>query len=145
MENYYVSIIRRCELSYIRCELEKYGLIPLEGRILRLLKDQCCSQDYLGEILDIDKGRIAKTIFSLEEKKLICRAVNEKNRRQKLVSLTEKGMSIYETLCVIYKKWDNICYTGFTQEERMLNTEFVKRISKNVVEYKKENGGKTNG
>ncbi len=31
MNNHFVSIIRRCELSYVRGEMEKYGLIPLEG------------------------------------------------------------------------------------------------------------------
>ena len=30
MNNHFVSIIRRCELSYVRGEMEKYGVIPLE-------------------------------------------------------------------------------------------------------------------
>lgn len=138
MKNYYVSIIRRGELTYIRGELEQFGLTPLEGRLIRLLKECCYSQDELGEVLDIDKGRIARTIFSLEEKGLISREVNEKNRRQKIVSLTEKGVEVYGAICDIYEAWDDICYKGFTEEERDLNHEFVKRISQNVVEYKKK-------
>lgn len=59
MKNYYVSIIRRCELAYIRSELEEFGLSPLEGRLIRLLKDKFCSQEQLAEDLDIDKSRIA--------------------------------------------------------------------------------------
>lgn len=145
MKNYYVSIIRRCELAYIRGELEVYGLIPLEGRLIRQLKDRCCSQEELGEALDIDKGRIARTIYMLEEKGLVCRITNDKNRRQKLVSLTEKGNEIYGTICQIYEAWDDICYEGFTDGEREQNHEFIKRISRNVLDYKKENGGKKNG
>ena len=145
MKYNYVSIIRRCELSYIRSELEEFGLIPLEGRLIRLLKDNCCSQEELGETLDIDKSRIARTIFMLEEKGLIHRVINEKNRRQKLVSLTENGLEAYKTICEIYQAWDAICYKGFTDEEREMNTEFIKRISQNVVGYKKENVGKSNG
>ena len=34
--NRYLGIYRRCELYYIREELEKYGLLSLEGRLL------CC-------------------------------------------------------------------------------------------------------
>ena len=135
MKNYYVSIIRRCELAYIRSELEEFGLSPLEGRLIRLLKDKFCSQEQLAEDLDIDKSRIARTMFLLEEKGLVHRVVNEKNRRQKIVSLTENGLKVY----------DAICYRGFTEEERKINQEFVKRISQNVVGYKKENGGKNHG
>ena len=91
MNNHFVSIIRRCELSYVRGEMEKYGLIPLEGRLIRILKDKSCSQDDLAEYLNLDKGRIAKNLASLEEKGLVCRRINEKDRRQKFVSLTEKG------------------------------------------------------
>ena len=43
MNNHFVSIIRRCELSYVRGEMEKYGVIPLEGRLIRILKDKSCS------------------------------------------------------------------------------------------------------
>ena len=81
MKNYYVSIIRRCELAYIRSELEEFGLSPLEGRLIRLLKDKFCSQEELAEDLDIDKSRIARTMFLLEEKGLVHRVINEKNRR----------------------------------------------------------------
>ena len=68
MNNHFVSIIRRCELSYVRGEMEKYGVIPLEGRLIRILKDKSCSQDDLAEYLNLDKGRIAKNLASLEEK-----------------------------------------------------------------------------
>lgn len=145
MNNYYISIIRRGELAYIRAELERFDLIPMEGRLIRLLKNRCCSQEELGESLDIDKGRIAKTIFMLEEKGLVQRTVNEKNRRQKQVTLTEKGEDVYESICGIYEAWNDICYRGFSEKERNENHEFIKRISENILEYKKENGGKVNG
>ena len=70
MKNHYVSIIRRGELSYIRSELEQFGLSPLEGRLIGLLKDRCCSQEELGTCLDLDKGRIARAISMLEAKGL---------------------------------------------------------------------------
>ena len=80
MNNHFVSIIRRCELSYVRGEMEKYGLIPLEGRLIRILKDKSCSQDDLAEYLNLDKGRIAKNLASLEEKGLVCRRINAMKR-----------------------------------------------------------------
>ena len=140
MNNHFVSIIRRCELSYVRGEMEKYGLIPLEGRLIRILKDKSCSQDDLAEYLNLDKGRIAKNLASLEEKGLVCRRINEKDRRQKFVSLTEKGEEIYEQIRDIYKSWDEICYTGFSREEQLIHQDHIKRIAANAVAYRKKGG-----
>ncbi len=140
MNNHFVSIIRRCELSYVRAEMEKYGLIPLEGRLIRILKDKSCSQEEMAEYLNLDKGRIAKNLASLEEKGLICRRVNENDRRQKFVSLTEKGTEIYEHIRDIYRSWDEICYTGFSQEEQQIHQDHIKRIAANAVAYRKKGG-----
>ena len=76
--NRYLGIYRRCELYYIREELEKYGLLSLEGRLLPLIKDKCMSQEELGYMMNLDKGRIARAVSLLEEKGLVCRQVNEK-------------------------------------------------------------------
>ncbi len=143
--NRYVGIYRRCELYYIREELEKYGLLSLEGRLLSLMKDKCVSQEELGEMMNLDKGRIAKTVFLLEEKGLVRRHVNEKNRRQKLVSLSEAGADMLKNIEAIYKKWDTICYTGFTEEEKTLYQDFTKRMAENAAEYRRKNGGCFNG
>ena len=140
MNNHFVSIIRRCELSYVRAEMEKYGLIHLEGRLIRILKDKSCSQEEMAEYLNLDKGRIAKNLASLEEKGLICRRINENDRRQKFVSLTEKGTEIYEHIRDIYRSWDEICYTGFSQEEQQIHQDHIKRIAANAVAYRKKGG-----
>ena len=45
----------------------------------------------------------------------------------------------------IYRKWDNICYTGFTVEEQDLYQDFIKRMAENAAEYRRKNGGCLNG
>ena len=48
-------------MSYVRAEMEKYGLIPLEGRLIRILKDKSCSQEEMAEYLNLDKAESPKT------------------------------------------------------------------------------------
>lgn len=139
--NRYIGIYRRCELHYIREELEKYGLTSLEGRLIPLMKDKCVSQEELCCMMNLDKGRIARTVFLLEEKGLVCRHVNEKNRRQKLVSLTEAGIAMLEKIEEIYSAWNDICYTGFSEEEKRLHRDLFQRMTENAVEYRRKNGG----
>lgn len=143
--NRYLGIYRRCELHYIREELDKYGMLSLEGRLLPLIKDKCMSQEELGYMMNLDKGRIARAVSLLEEKGLVCRQVNEKNRRQKLLSLSEAGVEMLKNIEEIYRKWDNICYTGFTEEEKTLYQDFIKRMAENAAEYRRKNGGCLNG
>lgn len=84
----------------------------------------------------MDKGRIARNLSELEEKGLVCRVVNENNKRQKLVSLTLQGNQILSEIDRIFEKWDAVCFSGFTEEERCLYQDFVKRIAENAMEYR---------
>ena len=86
--NQYTGIYRRCELWFIRRELEQFGLQPLEGKIIMFLQDNQCTQEDIGAHFDLYKGRIARSLSELEEKGLVRRLINEKNKRQKFVSLT---------------------------------------------------------
>lgn len=134
--NPYIGIFRRCEMNYIRNAMEKYGLIPLEGKLLILLRDCCCTQEELGTRLSMDKGRIAKAVSLLEKKNLICRTVNTENRRQKLVSLTEEGRIMLKNIDTIYDTWDDICYEGFSEDEKDTHRDHIKRIAENAMRYR---------
>ena len=46
--NQYTGIYRRCELWFIRRELEQFGLQPLEGKIIMFLQDNQCTQEDIG-------------------------------------------------------------------------------------------------
>ena len=138
--NQYTGIYRRCELLYIRGELERYGLQPLEGKMLSFLKDNCCTQEDVCAHFDMDKGRIARSLSEMEERGLVRRYINEKNKRQKLVSLTDEGGQVLEGIYEVFRHWDDICYAGFSQEERELHQEFQRRIAGNVTEYRHGQG-----
>ena len=43
--NQYTGIYRRCELLFIRNELERFGLQPLEGKVLNFLRRGSCTQE----------------------------------------------------------------------------------------------------
>lgn len=108
--NQYTGIYRRCELWFIRRELEQFGLQPLEGKIIMFLQDNQCTQEDIGAHFDLDKGRIARNLSVLEEKGLVRRLINEKNKRQKFVSLTCRGNQVLEEIHRISGRWDEICF-----------------------------------
>jgi DNA-binding MarR family transcriptional regulator len=64
-----------------------------------------CSQDELSRAMTTDKGLVARNIKNLEKKGLIRREQNEKDRRFKYIYLTNRALSLHETLLNVLKKW----------------------------------------
>lgn len=143
--NQYIGIYRRSELFFIRTKLEQYGLTPLEGKVLLRMKGGSCGQEELGMFFEVDKGRMAKALALLEEHGLICRGINEKNRRQKLVSLTPDGERMVEKMEQVFEEWDQLCFQGFSEAEKQMYLDFIRRIVDNVMEWRHVQGGCNHG
>ena len=109
------------------------------------LQDNQCTQEDIGAHFDLDKGRIARNLSVLEEKGLVRRLINEKNKRQKFVSLTVRGNQVLEEIHRISGRWDEICFAGFTEEERRQQQDYLRRIAENAIEYKHRVGECTYG
>lgn len=134
-----IEIFRRVERQYMREKLEALGLQTVDGMVLRLVarKGSMRQEDIVHWIV-LDKGTVARAVARLEAKGLVERAVPSQCRREKLVSLTEEGNRVWQTLEEILQEWNHICYQGFTPEEREEYDAFLTRITRNVVEFKRE-------
>ena len=108
--NQYTGIYRRCELWFIRRELEQFGLQPLEGKIIMFLQDNQCTQEDIGAHFDLDKGRIARSLSELEEKGLVRRLINEVYLNA-LVEAVDKRRSVQVLLSGGIRFWKK--YTAY--------------------------------
>lgn len=139
-----IDMMRRLEHQYIREQIREMALSPPEALLLRLLDQSApLRQEDLVAATAIDKGGIARLLARMEEKGLIQRMVSPQCRREKLVSLSGRGAEKAALLRQILKQWDDICYQGFTPEERRMNQAFLERIVKNALDYRqgeRENG-----
>lgn len=134
-----ISIIRRCERNYIRSRIESYGLHPLDALTLHILSNMdTCNQDSLSCEMNVDKGRIAKTVSGLEENGFLIRSINPKNKREKLLCLTDSGKETAAFVSQIIDEWNRICFNGFSKEEQTQYLSFLKRIAYNAAENRKE-------
>ncbi|MBS6645523.1 MAG: winged helix-turn-helix transcriptional regulator [Clostridiaceae bacterium] len=134
-----INIIRRSEQSYIRNRVESYGLHPLDALTLYVLMAMdTCNQDSLCCEMNVDKGRIAKTVSHLEEGGFLVRTVNLNNKREKLLHLTDSGKEMASVVRQIFDDWNAICFNGFSPEEQAQYHSFLKRIAHNAAESRKE-------
>jgi len=72
-----------------------YDLTPEQYLLLDTLWDEgTLSQQQIADIMLKDKNSVVKLIDALEEKKLVRRKSNPRDRRQNLISTTPKSMAI---------------------------------------------------
>ena len=132
-----VDIFRRVERQYLRDRLGSKGLQMAEGMVIRLLArlGRMRQEDIVHKLV-LDKSVVARTLARLEEEGLVERAVSDRCRREKLVSLTQAGLESYQYIEHVLEEWKEICYRGFSPQELEEYSAFLSRITDNVTQYK---------
>ncbi|WP_320130610.1 winged helix DNA-binding protein [uncultured Sphaerochaeta sp.] len=125
-----LSAISKYWCSYTHKKFLEADLVGSEHAVLMSLSlDDYVTQDAISSHLVLDKGTIAKTLAKLEEKELVNRIVNNKNKREKIVSLTEKGKSEVQKVYDIAKQWDTSIWKGISVEEQSVFLAVLAKIT----------------
>jgi DNA-binding MarR family transcriptional regulator len=130
-----LSIVIRNHFIFMNRELKHLELT--EGQVPYLMvlsKRPGITQDDLARMFHIDKSAIARAIRKLEEKKLVNKVQDPVNRRKYLLSLTGNGEELVPEILIAEKKWEDIIFKGFSDEERSLLVEKVKLMANNSIE-----------
>lgn len=118
---------------------KKHNLSMDETRILCTLY-QCGafkSMRRLAEVSDIALPRLFLCLQTLEHKKMVDTAPDkdaEKKERSK-IALGAEALRICEDFKLLQKEWDEICLTGFGQEEKTAYADAKKRVHENVIRF----------
>lgn len=135
---YQIEVLRRLERQYIRDQVSALGLQPPAGLILHLLeRNGPLRQEDLATQMELDKGQVARLAAQLEEGGLITRPVSPSCRREKLLTLTLQGAALAQRIHQVLDRWSEVCYQGFTPEEREAHQDFLQRIVSNAVQFKR--------
>ncbi len=118
---YMISTLNQYFDIYFNNNLKEYNVNRSQTTLLlQLSKKDNVTQEYLSKLLDVQEGTITNTLKKLEKKQLIKRQPDSKDRRKKIVTITEEGLKIAE----IYRK---------------LNHEIEKEIKLSITENDIEN------
>ena len=129
-----VSIIVRKMRTMADRKAASLGVGFPEQLVLMYLKFHGSSnQESIAAEIDIDRGAIAKTIAKLEEKGLVKRQVNQKNKREKIVELLPLSSGIIEAMRSNYEEVERVLFAGFSEEEKLQACAFLARISENAT------------
>ncbi len=87
-----IAILARAQATYFNHILAEIGINDPQLHILfEINKDSKINQDKIASRCNTNKGAVARSIKKLEENGLVTRTIDENNRRQNIITLTQKG------------------------------------------------------
>lgn len=128
-------IVRYCR-AFAERKLKEYDLSFGEQVIIMFLSaNKNVNQDTIAKRYMIDKGMIAKTLNKLEDKGFVMREQNPNNKRENIISLTQKSTDILEIMDSVLKEWYEIIYAGMSTEEVESLKRLTGKMAANVAKY----------
>ena len=77
------------------------------------------------------KTKISRAVFRLEKKKYLKRTTSEDDRRLEFLSLTEKGLVVYEDLKEAAEDFEKKIIRNFTESEVLVLRKCLKKLEEN--------------
>lgn len=105
------------------------------GIILIVGDQEGITQKEVGLIQQIDRTTMTKLTDELEQKNMVERRVNPKDRRAYGLYLTENGRAVLQILEISIKSAQNEYFAGITQEEVLALKTTLERLIKRGVEH----------
>jgi MarR family transcriptional regulator for hemolysin len=91
-----------------------------------------CTQQYLCDLLKIDKVGMVRFLDYLTDKGVITRVVNPNDRREHIIQLTSKGKKIMPQIHAGIKEMNNIALKGLTKSEQEVFKNYIEKIIFNL-------------
>src|SRR5690606_7462033 len=112
---------KRTEISLTRYEI-----------LVSLIKRGSVTQKVLQQSLAIDQAAITRHLKLLEEQQYVERKRNEKNNREVLVTISDKGRALLEGCTMFKDQFLNDLYEDFSDSELQQLKQFLTRLNHNV-------------
>jgi len=131
-----LSVILRYCRNFFEKRLREFDLTFGEQVIIMFLsRNEEVNQDSISKRYMIDKGMVAKTLNKLETKGFILREQNPDNKRENIISLTQKGVDILNNIKNIVDEWNEILYEEMSEDEIVCMKKLTNKMVENITNH----------
>jgi len=129
-----ISIISKSHIHYLNHALKEYGINSTQlGFLFEIHEKNEINQMEIAKNCIINKGAVARSLKDLEDKELISREIDNSNRRQNKVFLTEKGKDTLFKIKKIIEKWDEETHESLDLETKKILHKELKVIALKAI------------
>ncbi len=118
--------------AHLSSRMKEQGLTSEQFNVMRILKgkypEQMCVKDIAGRMIE-KSSNVPRIIDRLVLKKLVKRSTSKEDKRETLISLTEKGAETLETLSRIVNEINDEVL-GINEKEAELLNELLEKLRK---------------
>jgi DNA-binding MarR family transcriptional regulator len=133
-----ISMIARGQTIYLNNNLNALGINATQMHLLFEISNHCnINQERIASSCNINKGAVARSIKKLEDNGFVVREIDENNRRQNKVSLTEKGRETLTEAIKILNNWENQIIRDKGYVDKELLQKVLKEIAVKTIELNK--------
>lgn len=134
MDNF--EVIVRYWRNFTEKRLKEFDLTFGEQIIIIFLsKYEKVNQETISKRYMIDKGMVAKTLTRLEDKGFIKREQNPNNKRENIISLTQKSVCIMSDINTIFDEWNKILYGEMSKADIECVKRLTGKMAENITKY----------
>lgn len=113
-----------------------------QGRILFLLwKQDRLTMTEISRQTSLAKNTVTVVIDGMVKKGIVLREQNPENRRETIISLTDRAKALQEKYALVSRQMNTMFYKGFTEEEQQQFEAYLLRILNSLTQI--ENNGTT--
>ena len=124
-----ITMISRGHTIYLNHHLEDFGINASQLHLLFEISHQKnINQEKIATRCNINKGAVARSIKKLEEKGLVTRQIDDANRRQNRISLTDKGEETLHASINLLKNWEEEVF-----DENIIEKELLQKALKDIA------------
>lgn len=135
---FYITLLRKNFTKYCTERLNEVGVSYGQLYIIIYIgKKMTCSPSEISQALKLDAGHLNRTINKLVDNGFLMQTQNEKDKRAKVLCLTEEGEKIFHLSQELFHDWDEQILSLLTLEERQQIKDLLKKITIGNMTYKK--------
>lgn len=130
-----LAVINRNGWKYVRNHLTHPDLTNSMYDVCGIIYQvKSCNQDYIVKTLKIDKSALTKVINKCVEDGLVNRTINSSNRREHILSLTDKGNDTIKELIDLVDAWQKEILSVLEEEKCNLFMEMIDKVFEHANE-----------
>ncbi len=119
---------------FLQQRMGRLGLHPSQLPILEYInRNAGCTQVEISEDLALTPAAIALATKRMQNEKLLEKKVDEHNLRRNILTLTDRGKTLYEETRGIFDQFDQTMYQGMEQRDLERFQSYLDRITMNIT------------
>lgn len=117
-----IVLIYRSQKIFFKKMLSELNINNTQLYILyEIINDPKINQEKIASRCNIDKGAIARSIKKLEDNSFISREIDENNKRQNIISLTQKGKNALNHAINVMNEVEDYLFDDDGEKELLQN------------------------